>query len=124
MLSNGMLTLNSIKNMKGRDLPAIILVIACLAGGCATPPPPENKEDVATFKEFNDPYEPFNRTMLDFNLAIDKAVVRPITSVYRQTVPDPLKDNLHNFIENLRQTNVAFIVTTQRFSCDRGTMYE
>lgn len=97
-----MLTLNSIKNMKGRDLPAIILVIACLAGGCATPPPPENKEDVATFKEFNDPYEPFNRTMLDFNLAIDKAVVRPITSVYRQTVPDALKDNFHNFIENLR----------------------
>ncbi|MEE2661493.1 MAG: VacJ family lipoprotein [Pseudomonadota bacterium] len=88
--------------MKSYSMLTIALIITCVVAGCATPPSSENKEDLTTFKEFNDPYEPFNRTMLDFNLALDKAVVRPITSVYREVVPDSLKDNVHNFIENIR----------------------
>lgn len=97
-----MFRLNTIKTMKSYRTLTITLLITCVAAGCATPPSPGNKEDLATFKEFNDPYEPFNRAMLDFNLAIDKAVVRPITSVYLETVPDSLQDNVHNFLENLR----------------------
>jgi len=97
-----MFRFNPNKKMKSYGILTITLFITCVAAGCATPPSSENKEDLATFKEFNDPYEPFNRTMLDFNLAIDKAVVRPITSVYREAVPDSLKDNVHNFLENLR----------------------
>lgn len=97
-----MFTLNPDKKMNSYGMLIVTLMITYLAAGCATPPSSGNKEDLETFKEFNDPYEPFNRTMLDFNLTIDKAVVRPITSAYRETVPDSLKDNVHNFIENLR----------------------
>ena len=88
-----------------RRVPGTLTSMACvglLLAGCATAPPPEDKEAVAAFKEANDPYEPFNRAMLDFNLALDKAILRPVTSAYLEIVPDPLQTNVHNFLQNLR----------------------
>ena len=88
-----------------RRVPGTLISLAfagLLLAGCATAPPPEDKEAVAAFKEANDPYEPFNRAMLDFNLALDKAILRPVTSVYLEVVPDPLQTNVHNFLQNLR----------------------
>ncbi|MGB0630293.1 MAG: MlaA family lipoprotein [Alphaproteobacteria bacterium] len=96
--------MNVVSKLKGRVSVALVSV-ACagiLLAGCATAPPPEDKEAVAAFNEANDPYEPFNRAMLDFNLALDKAVLRPVTSVYMEVVPDPLQTNVHNFLQNLR----------------------
>ena len=37
--------------------------------------------------------------MLDFNLALDKAI-SAMTSVYLEVVPDPLQTNVHNFPQN------------------------
>ena len=96
--------MNVSSKLTGRISGALISV-ACagmLLAGCATAPPPEDKEAVAAFKQANDPYEPFNRAMLDFNLALDKAVLRPVTSAYIEVVPDPLQTNVHNFLQNLR----------------------
>jgi phospholipid-binding lipoprotein MlaA len=76
--------------------------IAMLAAGCATPPPATDSAAVAAFKEANDPYEPFNRAMLDFNLALDKAILKPVAFVYKEGVPDPLQTNVTNFLANLR----------------------
>jgi phospholipid-binding lipoprotein MlaA len=76
--------------------------IAMLAAGCATPPPASDTAAVAAFNEANDPYEPFNRAMLDFNLALDKAILRPVAFVYKEGVPDPLQTNVTNFLANLR----------------------
>ena len=81
---------------------AAAFCLGLVVTGCATPPPSGDKEAVAAFKEANDPYEPFNRAMLDFNLALDKALLRPVTSVYREAVPDPIQTNIHNFLQNLR----------------------
>ena len=96
--------MNVAGNFKGRVCGALISIVCAgvLLAGCATAPPPEDKEAVAAFKEANDPYEPFNRAMLDFNLALDKAILRPVTSVYLEVVPDPLQTNVHNFLQNLR----------------------
>lgn len=71
-----------------------------LAAGCASAPADTQGEAAA--ENGNDPYESFNRTMLDFNLAVDKAVLRPVAFVYKEGVPDPLRTNVHNFLENLR----------------------
>ena len=57
---------------------------------------------MAAFKEANDPYEPFNRAMFDFNLALDKAVLRPAASIYRDVLPEPVQNGVHNFLHNLR----------------------
>ncbi len=75
---------------------------ALILGGCATQPPADDKEAVAAFKEANDPYEPFNRAMLDFNLFLDRYLLRPVAYVYKEGVPDPLRTNIYNFLENLR----------------------
>ena len=96
--------MNVAGNFKGRVCGALISIVCAgvLLAGCATAPPPEDKEAVAAFKETNDPYEPFNRAMFDFNLALDKAILRPVTSAYLEIVPDPLQTNVHNFFQNLR----------------------
>ena len=95
---------NVTSKLKGR-ISGTLMSVACaglLLAGCATAPPPEDKAAVAAFKEANDPYEPFNRAMLDFNLALDKAILRPVASVYLDVMPDPLQTNVHNFLQNLR----------------------
>lgn len=83
----------------------IIASAACLgvlAAGCATPPPATDRAAVAAFNEANDPYEPFNRAMLDFNLALDKAILKPVAYVYKEVVPDPLQTGVTNILANLR----------------------
>jgi phospholipid-binding lipoprotein MlaA len=76
--------------------------ICLLAAGCATAPPASDQAAVAAFNKANDPYEPFNRAMLDFNLALDKAILKPVAYVYKESVPDPLQTNVTNFLANLR----------------------
>lgn len=90
--------------MSGRAarLAATATFIGFLAAGCATPPPASDRAAVAAFNETNDPYEPFNRAMLQFNLALDKAILKPVAYVYKESVPDPLQTNVTNFLANLR----------------------
>ena len=87
------------------QMSGILILVTCagmILAGCATAPPPEDKEAVAAFKEANDPYEPFNRAVLDFNMALDKAILRPVASVYLEVLPEPLQNSVHNFLDNLR----------------------
>ena len=79
-----------------------VVAATVLVAGCATPPPASDSAAVAAFQQDNDPYEPFNRAMLDFNLALDKAILKPVAFVYKEGVPDPLRTNVYNFLENLR----------------------
>ncbi len=81
---------------------ALASCIGVLATGCATPPPANDTAAVAAFNQANDPYEPFNRAMLGFNLALDKAILKPVAYVYKEGVPDPLQTNVTNFLANLR----------------------
>ncbi|MBN2751791.1 MAG: VacJ family lipoprotein [Rhodospirillaceae bacterium] len=52
--------------------------------------------------EANDPIEPFNRAMFDFNMAIDRAALAPVARGYRDYTPDPLQKGIHNVLVNLR----------------------
>jgi len=60
-------------------------------GGCATTGPTA------------DPYEGFNRAMFGANRAVDKAVVRPGTVVYRTVTPVPARRGLSRILENLTE---------------------
>ena len=51
-----------------------------------------------------DPIEGFNREIWDFNLGLDKVVVRPITRGYVDVVPDPFRRGLGNAIDNFFTT--------------------
>jgi phospholipid-binding lipoprotein MlaA len=67
--------------------------------GCAEVP--TNPEDRAEFEAINDPLEPLNRGVFDVNLALDRAVLKPVARGYRDWVPVAMRDRVHDFILNL-----------------------
>lgn len=48
-----------------------------------------------------DPLEGYNRAMHSFNTAIDKAIIRPVAVGYRYVTPDPIRERIGNFSDNL-----------------------
>lgn len=54
-----------------------------------------------------DPWEPYNRRVFQFNLAIDKAVGRPVARAYVRYVPSPVRVGVANFFQNIHQLPTA-----------------
>lgn len=78
----------------------LILGLAGLSlGACASAP--------GTTSE-NDPYEGFNRSMLSFNLALDEAVIEPVSDGYVAVTPKWGRDRVSDFFQNLREP-VTFV---------------
>lgn len=48
-----------------------------------------------------DPWEGYNRAMFRFNDAVDTAVLKPVATAYRDTVPQPVRTGVGNFFGNL-----------------------
>ncbi|MEI8054649.1 MAG: VacJ family lipoprotein [bacterium] len=48
-----------------------------------------------------DPYEHFNRNVFAFNLALDRALLRPVAKAYDFVLPWPVKKGVHNFFDNV-----------------------
>ncbi len=94
--------------MKKRSMSAAALMAvggACLVfaiAGCASAPPGDDPAAVAAYDKVNDPIEPLNRGIFAVNLALDKAVLKPVAFVYKEAVPDPIQIMIGNFLDNLR----------------------
>ena len=73
-----------------------ILAGLCLAvgllSGCATGPNAHPQ----------DPLEPFNRGVHQFNEGVDRAVLKPVATAYQDVAPSPVRTGVHNFFNNLR----------------------
>lgn len=48
-----------------------------------------------------DPYEGFNRTMFDFNMAFNDTFGKPAANVYNGILPQPIRTSISNFFDNL-----------------------
>lgn len=76
-------------------------LFVCLAllglSACASTPPAQLSDPV------NDPYEKTNRAIFEFNTAVDKAAIRPVSSAYRAVVPKPARQGVSNIMRNLRE---------------------
>lgn len=48
-----------------------------------------------------DPLEPFNRSVFRFNEGVDRAVLRPVATAYRDTLPLLVRTGVSNFFGNL-----------------------
>lgn len=71
----------------------VVLTLAVLLlSGCATGPNANPR----------DPLEPFNRGMYQFNDTVDRAVVKPVATVYRDVLPSPVRTGVTNFFANLQ----------------------
>lgn len=69
------------------------VVLCLLLCGCAG----EGQSDSA-----RDPLEPINREVFDFNHTLDKHAALPAASYYKNALPGPLRDGVHNFLSNLQ----------------------
>lgn len=82
-------------------LAASVFALALVAG-CATPPAADDKEAQAEWQQTNDPFEPTNRAIFEFNQVVDKALLKPLAQGYRAVVPQFGRDRIHDFLTNLR----------------------
>lgn len=72
-----------------------------LLAGCATPPPADDADAMAEFKEADDPIEPTNRVFYVVNDGLDTYLLRPAAKAYRYAVPQPVRNGVHNVLSNL-----------------------
>lgn len=68
-----------------------LLLVILLTMGCAS---------VTEDGEVNDPIEPVNRKIFDFNEEFDRIILKPLAEGY-QKLPDPVQKGTHNFFSNL-----------------------
>ncbi|MDA0240910.1 MAG: VacJ family lipoprotein [Proteobacteria bacterium] len=80
---------------------AFVLAAFAVLAGCATAPE-DDPEAMAEFNKINDPAEPFNRDVFEFNRGLDTIILKPVTGVYRSVAPEVVRDGVHNFLNNLR----------------------
>lgn len=71
------------------------LAVACCLAACATPQRP-------------DPLEPVNRKVFAFNDTIDRTVLKPVATAYRDNVPQPVRTGVTNFFGNVKDVWSAF----------------
>ena len=55
-----------------------------------------------------DPLEAINRPIFEANLFLDRWFLRPVTRVYIETVPQPGRRGVSNFLQNLRSPVILF----------------
>ena len=70
---------------------ATVLVGAGVLTGCAS----------TQSSHPQDPFESYNRAMSTFNDNLDKAVLKPVATGYKDVVPSPLRTGVSNFFGNL-----------------------
>ena len=73
-------------------IPACIVLLALIAGGCATRSP---------YEEVSDPLEPVNRVVYNFNDMFDRLLLKPLAEGYERAVPDMARTGVRNFYNNL-----------------------
>jgi phospholipid-binding lipoprotein MlaA len=75
--------------MKSGRLVAVVALAGIALSGCATTNNPR------------DPLEGFNRGVYKFNDAADRAVLKPVATVYKKVLPSFVQTGVHNFFGNL-----------------------
>jgi phospholipid-binding lipoprotein MlaA len=83
-------------------LRAMALALAATAAACATPPPADDPEALAEWRETNDPFEPANRAMFEIHEVADRFVLQPVAEAYRDLLPQPVRNGIRNALGNLR----------------------
>lgn len=93
---------------RGRPLRSVVIHMSAmvLAGsilaGCASAPSANDTEALAEYQEVNDPIEPLNRAVFEFNRGLDTMLLRPAATLYKFITPPPIQNLVHNFLNNLK----------------------
>lgn len=73
-----------------------MLVVAALAGCASTP-----KTAGDTTEDISDPIEPVNRVFFEFNMFLDRTILRPVTRFYVDYTPEAFRVSVRNILEIL-----------------------
>lgn len=89
--------------------------LAAVAGlsGCASGPAHDPR----------DPLEPFNRSVEQFNDAVDQAVLKPVATAYAEVTPDPVRTAAVHFFGNLRDVWTLVNAALQLRAEDTATTF-
>lgn len=98
---------------------AAVLGGALLVSGCATPPPVTDKDAHQEYVATNDPMEPANRAVFEFNRTLDEALFQPVSRAYRQAVPLWFRQRIGDALDNLRSP-VVFLNDVLQGEPDRA----
>jgi phospholipid-binding lipoprotein MlaA len=60
-----------------------------------------------------DPFEPWNRSVYQFNEGLDNAVLKPVATVYKDVLPSPVRMGVSHFFSNWRDLWSAVNATLQ-----------
>jgi phospholipid-binding lipoprotein MlaA len=88
-----------------------------VASGCATPPADPSAR--AAFDEANDPLEPMNRQIFEFNRTLDGLLIKNVAELYRTVVPGAVRRSIHHVIVNLNEP-VVFANNLLQAKLERG----
>lgn len=80
-----------------------LLLVAMLAGGCASNSAVTDEGNVQTVAPSSvDPWEHTNRPIFRFNRKLDNVTLEPVASGYVKVIPLPIRRGVGNFYRNLR----------------------
>jgi len=71
----------------------ILLCMAAALVGCASIP-------AGVEPSPHDPWEPFNRSVFEFNEGLDAYLLKPVVAGYRFVLPEFVRDGIYNFFSN------------------------
>lgn len=74
-------------------------LVALSLGACASTPSEDDPEAQAAYEEANDPLEPLNRGIFEFNRHFDAFVLKPAAIGYRKMVPAFLRERVHTVLQ-------------------------
>ena len=92
-----------------------ILAVLCTSlalSACATKDPQSLAQ--------NDPWEPSNRAVFDFDIKLNNSVAIPVAKFYRSAVPEVARDSIHNALTNLNAP-VVFVDDTLQGDVPKAT---
>ncbi|HNN34373.1 MAG TPA: MlaA family lipoprotein, partial [Ottowia sp.] len=78
------MTISAAAGPRARRLAGVVML--ALVTGCASAPGADPR----------DPWEGYNRGMYRFNDALDTAVLKPVATVYRDVLPQPVRTGVGN----------------------------
>jgi phospholipid-binding lipoprotein MlaA len=92
----------------------LAFVLVGLSAGCATTSTPPDERHPA------DPWEPLNRSVWTFNVAVDQVLLRPVARGYDKAAPEPVKRGVRNFFTNIKSPIVFLNLVLQGRGDDAG----
>ncbi|MEO5573628.1 MAG: VacJ family lipoprotein [Gammaproteobacteria bacterium] len=79
---------------------ATLTGVLILLSGCTT-------LQLSQDEEARDPFEGLNRAIYSFNEGVDRNVLKPVATGYKNTIPQPVRTGVSNFFNNLAYPTVV-----------------